>query len=171
MDISKHEVLTDLQELDLIIKKIGYFPESIEAIKKCRDISEKVSKLIDTTGTSPLKIRTLNQIKNETVIYYLRVFGNNRTKVAEAMGVSVRALRNWIIEMRDEGTFIPEPNVGNKEFDSDKVVELEKSLLDNNCSIDTPTRNEYYFKMIGNEERLELADNPERSLLRRPSYN
>ena len=149
MDISKHEVLTDLYKLGLNIEELGCSTELTNVMVKLGEISEKVNELIDTTGTGPVKIKTIKQLRNDMVINYLRIFDGHRTHTAKAMGVSIRSLRNYITEMRSEGIFVPEAGMGN-----------QNNRLGNSGQVD----NSHNYKMPTNKERLKMADNPERSL-------
>lgn len=65
--------------------------------------------------------KTLLEIKKDALIRAMAVAGGNRTKAAEILGVSIRSIRNWILEFglseifpaRVGGYFPPRKSVKN----------------------------------------------------------
>ena len=43
-------------------------------------------------------MKTLHEIEKETILQYLKEFRQNKTHTAKALGISIRTLRNKLIE-------------------------------------------------------------------------
>lgn len=54
--------------------------------------------------------RTLKEIRRDFVLAALTHFGGNRIATAKHFKISVRALRNWLVEYRKDGRYV-EPSV------------------------------------------------------------
>ena len=52
-------------------------------------------------------VSTISEMEKRMIIHALRVHDNNRTRAAEALGISIRTLRNKLRDYREEGIDIP----------------------------------------------------------------
>lgn len=55
------------------------------------------------------RIETLQEVKENHILRVLRHFNGNRSKTAQALGVSVRGLRNTLKILKEAGLPVPAP--------------------------------------------------------------
>ncbi len=104
--LERHAWPGNVRELEHVIERASLLANGEVITASDLQLDHEMAMDVDAPGGSSLAGRTVHDVERQLICETLQRTGNNRTRAAEMLGISVRTLRNKLAEYRSAGTLV-----------------------------------------------------------------
>ncbi|MEM1350501.1 MAG: helix-turn-helix domain-containing protein, partial [Myxococcota bacterium] len=116
---------------DLVTEDHLVLDDEISVESTARALSHEVHGMVGDDLVSFLPgSEPLTEVRRKIILGTLERFGGNRTRTAEALGVSLRTIRNKLRDYRERGINVPNPGGANAHHDASSDSSASDSEFD-----------------------------------------